>query len=929
MAPTLCLLTAAVLAQGPAGTETPEYETLQQRPDRLVAVLPNRMIVVAQRVDAVPVVSAQVWVKTGSIYEQEHVGAGLSHFLEHLVSGGTTTTRSESENTRLLGEIGASTNAATSLDTVRYHINTTAEHAETAIDLLSDWMQNGAIRQEEFDREAQVIEREFAMGQADPGRVFWKLSQRARFANHPARHPTIGYLEEFRTITRDDVYDFYKRMYVPNNMVFVVVGDIDPREAVDAVAARWAEAEARELPAVTLPTRDRVGQRHVTGLADIQRPRLRLMWPNVRIGEEGDYALDVLGIILGQGESSRLTRRLRDELKAVTEVDAYNYSADWGPAFFGIDAEVDPDGGEPLWMVGHVKVETFKLLSEVIEQGVTEGELARAKRKVLARVLNANQTAEGIAGRLAGDVITHRDPDYLRAYVERINAVTAEDVRAAAERFLTVDDVITVTLMPQGDQTPDVMTRVPAAETQADAGEEPFDLDNRRVIAGMREQLKDAGHDRPAVAVEPQKVYTLDNGLTLIVQRSTVVPTVAMELFTLGGLLGDEHGREGGSYAVAQMLTRGTKDKSAEQLAQAVEDLGASLAAAAGSNTVYVAATALKEDFPAVLGLMAEVVQEPAFAEDEWQRMQPRLLAAIDRATQSIWGETRKRFREAYYGDHPWSQLPTGRPEVVKALTADDLRAIHAELFEAGQSVLAVVGDVDPEAVRAEAEKAFAKLPTEADGFDPPQPQPADGGLKQVAITKPGTAVALGFGPGIVRSDEDYAGLQVLSTVMSDFPAGWLEQELRGRGPGLVYGVGANIVTGLVPGYFSIVFNTQPEAAPEALARTMQVVKRARRGEFTEGDLARAKAKVLTRELFGKQSNASRAGDAALDKLYGVHDPTSARFIEAVRGVTAEHLEALADQYLRDPLIVVATSEPIDEAVLAEAAGVDAAAAAE
>ena len=232
---------------------------LDQRSDRVVARLPNRMILVAQSLRTAPVVSVQVWVKTGSLYEQEYVGAGLSHFSEHLISGGSTTHRPESESTATLGRIGAQTNAATSLDTVRYYINTTATHTATAIDLLSDWMQNSLITEEEYAREREVIQSEFSMGQGEPNRIFWKLTQQARFAahpDHPGAHPTIGYLDEFLAVTRDQIYAFYKRMYVPNNMVMVVAGDIDPTQAIAEMAERWADVPAADLPEVSFPARD-------------------------------------------------------------------------------------------------------------------------------------------------------------------------------------------------------------------------------------------------------------------------------------------------------------------------------------------------------------------------------------------------------------------------------------------------------------------------------------------------------------------------------------------------------------------------------------------------------------------------------------------------------------------------------------------------
>ncbi|MDX1682868.1 MAG: pitrilysin family protein, partial [Phycisphaeraceae bacterium] len=314
---------------------------LEQRSDRHFVQLDNGMLVLAQRLGTAPVVSAQVWVKTGSIFEQEHVGAGLSHFLEHLASGGTTTTRSEAASNAQLGQMGARTNAATSLDTVRYYIDTTAEHENQAIALLSDWMQNATIPQDEYAREREVIQREFAMGRGEPGRIFWKLTQQARYQHHPARHPTIGYLDEFMAISRDEIADFYQRMYVPNNMVFVVVGDIDPARTVIEVATQWADAEPGSLPEVELPVEAEIVEPiTVSATAAIRQPRLRLAWPGTRLAGEGDYALDLLAGVLGKGESSRLKQTVRDDMGLVTSIDAYNLSFAWGEGFFAVDAQL-------------------------------------------------------------------------------------------------------------------------------------------------------------------------------------------------------------------------------------------------------------------------------------------------------------------------------------------------------------------------------------------------------------------------------------------------------------------------------------------------------------------------------------------------------------------------------------------------------------
>jgi len=890
---------------------------LQERPDRLIVELPNRMVLVAQDIPTAPVVSVQAWVKTGSLYEQEHVGAGLSHFLEHLISGGSTSNRPEAVSTATLGAIGAQTNAATSLDTVRYYINTTSAHTATAIDLISDWMQNSVINETEYQRERDVIQSEFSMGQGDPGRIHWKLTQQARFADtpdHPGAHPTIGYLDEFLEVSRDEIYDFYKRMYVPNNMVFVVAGDIDPAAVIEQLTTLWGGLPTGELPELSFPVS--TGEHEpvvVEGAAAIARPRVRLLWPGVKLGSEHDYALDLLAGILGGGESSRLVRDLRDNQQLVTSIDAFNFSAHWGEGFFGVDYELaEPDNADAVRTAVQAQLDRLRV------EPVTEDELARVKRQTLARVLKSGQSADGLASSIASNLVSTADPDYSARYAVAVQDVTPAQLMAAANAVIEPDAASVAQLNPAGeDDAIAFPTRPPAAQINPDQTRESIDLDNYRLIALLKANLAQPAGDDSTITVGDTIVRELSNGLTVLVQRSTVVPAVSMQLYTKGGLLADAPGSEGVSNATYAMMRRGTTSRSAQDLAVAIEDLGATLATASGNNTGYVTASALEEDWPAVMGLMADVTLNPAFDTGEWAKLQPRLLAAIDRATDRWSGELRSEFLKAYYPEHPWSQLSSGRRDVVESLTTADLAAFHASRVNAADSVLAVVGDVDPEDVFIRAEALFGEMPAEPESpMVLPQPADPTPGLSIIETQKPIAAVQVGYGPGITRDSPDYAAVQVLSRVLGDFPAGWLQQELRGRGPGLVYASNAGATAGLVPGYFTMLFNTQPPTVAEALERTLGVADRARNELVDDSTLARAKAKVLTTEFFGRQTNANLAAGQALDLLYGIEDLTGRDFLAEVEALTAKDLRAAARQYLTEPVVVVVCNEELDESQL-------------
>ncbi len=920
------VLMVGLLACPAAGREAApptEMDVLQDNGSRLIAVLPNDMIVVAQEIPTAPVSSAHVWLRAGSIHEDELLGKGVSHYLEHLVSAGSTSTMTEEASNALLGAMGAQTNAATSLGTVRYYINTTSSHTADAIDRLADWVLRAKMDQKEVDREMAVITNEINMGQGDPGRIFWKLTQQTRYQAHPARHPTIGYKDEFLTTTRDEIVSYYQKMYVPNNMVFVVAGDIDRHAVVKQVAELFKDVPARAVPGLEVAVEPEVtAPREVVGYADIQRPRLRMMWPGVKLGADGDYALDLLGSILGRGESSRLVRTIRDQDKLVTSIDAYNASFSFVPGFFGVDAEIAPppgagDGAGAAAIdeqaVGKVREAVLAQIRAVIDQPVTEAELDRAKRKIVASIVQANQTAQGVASRIASDILTHADPDYLPRYAEAIQKLTPADLQAAARKFLDNDHLMTVLMLPlpEGDK----ITPLERVDSQLDGptAMETVDLNNAPAIADLKARLASPDEGGLAITIDDPVMYTLDNGLRLIVQRSTLVPAVSMQMYWLGGLLGEEPGREGVANATAAMMMKGAGDLSAQQIAAMIEDRGATLGTSSGNNTTFARATALVEDYPDVLDLMADVVLRPAFPQDEWAKMKPRLVAAIERQTDSWSGELMQRFREAYFGDRfPWSQSPLGRRDVVASLTVDDLKTFHVEHLGAKNTVMAVVGDVDPETVKRQVEARFAAMPADAaKPFDPPSPPAPTPGVVEAQTDKPLTAVAVGLGPGITRTSPDYAPMRVLSAVMSDFPAGWIQRALRGEGDGLVYAAYGYAFTGLEPGYYLIAFNTTPAQAPEALERTDQIIARARTEPIGDADLQRAKAKVLTNEFFSKQSNSDRATTLALDELYGVDDPDGKRFLADVENADAQTLMRMAERYLVNPVTVVMSRTPV------------------
>jgi zinc protease len=698
-------------------------------------------------------------------------------------------------------------------------------------------------------------------------------------------------------------------MYVPNNMTFVVTGDVDRKAVVEQIAALWEDASPRDLPALSFPIEPPLtSPREARGVASIRRPRLRLAWPSTRANRPDDYELDLLAGVLGGGEASRLVRGVRDRDQVVTDIQAYNSSFSWGEGFFGIDADVTAD-------VGAAKERILAEVQRVLEGGVGKEELATAKRQVIAAVAMSGQTAEGLASVLANNVIDHGDPDYYRSYAEKIQSIDAAALVEAGRRYLDPQRLMTIVLEPATEGTPLELPKREEEKAAATLPSEPVDLDNRRIADQVRSRTR--GGKARTVETAPLETFVLANGLRVVVGRSTLVPAVAVQLYHLGGVLADSPDRLGITNAASELRMRGTDRRSAEELAEEIEGLGASITTGCGNNSTFTQAVGLAEDLPRIVELVADVTLHPSFPAKEWDGLRQRLLADIDARDDHWTSELATLFRRSWYQGTSWETNSLGRRQVIEKATAEELRRTYFDRLAASTAVLAIFGDVDPSRVRELATRHFGDLPATAKqkftvpGFEPPAAT-----IVTKVSNKPLAAVQIGLGPTPTREQPDFATLQVLGELLGAFPYGWLPQELRGRGPGLAYAVSAFQFSGLAPGYFGVLFNTDFDQLGTALDRTVAVLDRARREPAPAEEVERAKAAVLAAEFLSKQSLADRAGEAALNLLYGMGLDEAERFAERVRAVDAAALRSAADRYLHNATAAVLTAKPVDEAAI-------------
>ena len=857
----------------PAESSQPQYTSVQKLPDSItLATLANGLTVLVQENHVAPVATVRCYVKnTGSAFEGKHLGAGLSHVLEHVVSGGTNTKRGEKEIERIIDTFGGATNAYTTTDMTAYFIDCPADRAMTAIELVADSMQRITFEPEEFERELRVVRRELADGEVSRNRVLWKLLSQTVYTEHPVRHPVIGYIDVLNSTTNQTIVDFYRQRYVPNNQVFVVVGDVDTEAVLQQVAKQWTGTpRAAETYVAMVEEPEQLAPREAVSEMDGTTYDFALAWPTVELSDPDLYALDVAAYILGEGDSSRLVRKLKYDDQLVLSVSSASYTPSFVNGWFGVFAVARPE----TWQKANDAIlrEVYRLRDEP----VSEAELAKAKKQKAAELVFGRQKVQDAAESLGQSFLSAADPLFDRKYVENIEKVTAEQIRQVANKYFTPAKLNRVVIAPPGGS--------PKTEQVNAAGKE----------GDIRE-------------------VALPNGLKVLLKQHSHLPLVNIQAYVLAGGLVDTEKTAGRSALVGSMLDKGTEGYTAEQIADYFDSIGGQISTTAGRSTVYGSATTLKEDFPKAADLFARCFTRPEFPQSEFQKVKKLALGAIARRADDPQQETLELFHDSLPATSPYHLLQGGKHETVEALTAEDLRAYHEKYFVPNNMVVTVFGDIEPEKALEIVKKGFGHLKPAPD-FKPIDFQRDNVIPKSTAkhkqTAKETGMVVLGYEGTSIFDKKDQAAMTLLDAIMSgyNYPGGWLHNALRGEG--LVYYVHAFQITGPAPGFFAVMAQTEPDKIRSVVERIQGFIDRAKAGEISEDEFLTAQQMVIALHAQDNTTISEQAQQAALDELYGLGYDYDKGFDERIRAVTRDDVVRVAKKYLGDHVLVTSSPKP-------------------
>lgn len=825
----------------------------------------NGLTLVVEEDRSAPVASVQAWCGTGSIHEGAWMGAGLSHILEHMLFKGTEA-RPPGEIARQVQDRGGYINAYTSFDRTVYWIDVPSDGALEAVGILADVMQNATLPEEEYAKEQEVIRREFAMGFDDPGRQASQLMFATVFNKSPFRHPVIGYLDIYNALSRRDVVDYYKRRYVPNNITFVVVGDVDAEAVHKELGELFAGAPRVALEPVPVATEPpQLGRREMHREFPTELSRLTMAWRIPGLTHPDTPALEVLGEILGGGRSSRLNREIRERKQIAHAASAGMFSLQ-DEGVFVMQAVTDPGRRD------EAEAESLAILDSVRREGVGEAELQRARRSILAGQFHSMTTARGKASDLGSNWMLTRNLDFSRDYLDAVSRVSSDDIRRVAARYLTDGSINVTSLNPPG-------------ATGGLVGEESGAADG--------EVLK----------------FTLSNGLRLLVREDPRLPLVSMTAVFRGGLLAEDRESNGITRLYSRMLPKGTEERSAEEIADLIEGVGGSISSDSGNNSYSVSVDVMSQDLSTGVDVLADVLLRPVFPEREVALEKNTQLAGIKADEEQITSVARNLVRENLFGSHPYGLRNLGTAEAVESITRERLMDFHRRFTVARNGVVSVFGDVKADKVVELFEKAFASMSAGELAFrDVEHPAPADGVLPAMAhMDKKQAVLMIGY-QGAAVDHPDRVALELIGEASSDLGSRFFNKIREEMG--LAYFVGAAQFSGLAPGAFLFYLGTDPLKVDEVTeAMRAEIASLASEG-LEAAEFERAKAKLLGAEAIRNQSNQAFGAACAVDELMGLGHDAHMRRREEISKITLDDIKRVADRYFASQEAVEATVMP-------------------
>lgn len=886
-------------------TDDPDRDTGRDEMPKVMqtlkATLDNGLTVLIREVRRAPVASFWVWYGVGGRNEVPGI-TGISHWVEHMLFKGTATYK-PGEIFRTVNKHGGTLNGFTWIDYTAYFETLPSNKILLGADIEADRMQNAVFDPAEVESERTVILSEREGNENQPTFHLREEVVGAAFRAHPYGQGVIGHTSDLHHISRDDLYRHYKTYYIPNNATVVVVGDVDAATMLQEIEARFGTIPSGpEPPRVRTVEPPQQGPRRVIVRRPAPSATLLVGFHAPPAAHEDTPAMLLLDTVLsggkamgfggggGMGRSSRLYRRL--VASGLCSAAGSSFALTIDPYLFSISATLVPRT-EPEQVESIVMEE----LARLREEPVPEDELNRALKQIRAQFAYAGESVTSQAYWLGSlhTVAPARDPD---TFIEELASVTPEDLLRVANTYLDLDRSTLGWLEPTSPAP-----SVAAEDVGGPIAFRPHFFSDG--VPGNTDALP-----TPQLELREQR---LDNGMHLLGHHDPTSDAAVIDLRIRAGAIADGD-NPGVARFTGQMLARGTERRSFAELNEELDSLGAAIGVRPSREFVDITGKCLKEDIGRLVELMAEIVRQPTFPEDEIERVREQSLTTLRHQLNDTRAQAGYTLRSILYpAGHPYHHRALGTESTLNEMRRDDLVTFHRHHYQPDRAIVAVAGGIPVEEAWSQIERVFGDWTT-VDAAPPVEIPPVE--LPDSRIRRdeqiPGKSqadLALGI-PTLARQDPDYDALRMANLILGRLGLmGRLGANVRER-QGMAYYVYSSLQAGLARGLWVSQAGVNPVNVDRAVESILAEVERLRTELVDEEELADAKEYMIGSLPLGLESSDSIAGIALDIAFYDLGLDYVEQLPARINALTREQIRAAAERYLLTDRMAVVVVGP-------------------
>jgi zinc protease len=863
--------------------------------------LKNGMKVLLQESHKSPVVSVQVWVRTGSADEAKGE-EGISHFIEHLVFKGTRKFK-VGEIASMIEGAGGELNAYTSFDQTVFYVTISKQFVQTGLEALADMMGFPKFDPTEIDNEREVVVEEIKRGQDSLGRNASQLLFSTVYQKHPYGIPVIGYEKNVRGWSAKKIENYYHSRYAPKNMFLVISGDFESANMKQQVQKFFGEFKSYKVKSIKrkkepIQKTPRIKVQKSTFEQSISY--LSFKTPNIK--NKDVPALDVLAMILGQGDSSRLVHKLRIEAPIVNSVGASLFTG--------------RDPGFLAFSIGYNKenlLPAIRGISETVQE-ILSGEIRDEEiRKAIINLESENfyamETVDGLSRKLGDAEFLMGDPKYFEKYLQEVSKVTAQDILRVAKKYITPSTLSIAT----------VTNDEPAAVKKVwQKWEKDFrkilksvktsKVSNKKVAPAVHKTLTKKNQPAPEV-----KAITLSNGVRILTRPNFETDVFSVKLAFLGGARAENPELAGLSELAARSWMGGTKTRAEAQIYHEIEAMAAGIGPLSGRNSFGLGLDALSTFEEPARELFLELLTEPTFPAEVIEREKKIQLDQIRSRNDNASQIAIRQLMESLFRGHPYSYDMLGTPESLAKIGHKEIQAYWDKLHQRKNLTFVLSGAFDQDSWLKKIEEATNKM-KEGKKFEAKFPLqfPKTEEHKFYQIKKEQSHLIIAY-PGVTITDEDRFTLQVIQSILAG-QGGRLFIELRDKNS-LAYSVSPMRMEGIDAGYFGAYIGCSPSKVKKALEMMKVEFQKLCDTKVPQAELERAQRYLAGRHDIDLQRVSSIAASILYDDIYGVPYNETFTLADKYFSITSADIMRVAKMiFQKTPVVSLAGPEnPIDK----------------